>query len=180
MIKRQSITHRFVRNRSGIAAVEFALVAPLFFALIFSLFETGWLMIKTALVDNAVAEVARTIYTGAAISDGTVSQDSLKAKICSQTVVLNDCLNNLTLEVTTITSLASIPQAGEVCRDSNDTVPQPAATYAPGSASEISFVRVCIATEVFTPLLGVGMALPKNSHGRFEIVSSLAFVNEPF
>ncbi|MEO1152061.1 MAG: TadE/TadG family type IV pilus assembly protein [Pseudomonadota bacterium] len=180
MTKPQSLTHRFVRSRAGIAAVEFALVAPLFFALVFSLFETGWLMIKTALIDNAVAEVARTIYTGAAISDGTVSQSSLKDQICSRTVVINDCLNNLTLEVTTITSLASIPQTGEVCRDGSDSVPKPVATYTPGTASEISFVRVCVSTEIFTPLLGVGMSMPKNSHGRFEIVSSLAFVNEPF
>ena len=177
---RQKYSNGFFTCKSGIAAVEFALVAPIFFALIFSLFETGWLMTRTALIDNAVAEVGRTIYTGAAVSDATISQASLKQQICDRTFVISDCLNNLTLEVTTITSLASIPQTGEVCRDSNDAIPKPAATYNPGLSSQISFVRVCISTKIFTPLLGVGMALPKNSHGRFEIVSTLAFVNEPF
>ena len=45
---------RFARDNRGVAAVEFALIAPIFLALILSLFETGWLMTKIALADNAV------------------------------------------------------------------------------------------------------------------------------
>lgn len=170
----------YLKSKSGVAAVEFALVAPIFFALVFSLFETGWLLTKTALIDNAVSEISRTIYTGNAISDATITVDSLKQQVCERSFVINDCLNNVTLEVTTITDLASIPATGEVCQDSASGLPQPSVTYSPGNASEISFVRVCITTKIFTPLLGVGMALPKNANGRFEIVSTLAFVNEPF
>ena len=36
-----NILRRFRRNRRGSAAVEFALVAPLFFALLFAIIETG-------------------------------------------------------------------------------------------------------------------------------------------
>lgn len=171
---------RLTKNQSGATAVEFALIAPVFFALIFSLFETGWLFTKIALADNAVEQVGRDIYTGAALADATITQDSLKQEICDNVVIINDCMENIALEVRTISSFSDIPVGGETCRDSASGTIQPAATYSPGSSSEISFVRVCITTEILTPFIGVGLALPKNGNDRFEIVSNLAFANEPF
>lgn len=109
---------RFARDNRGVAAVEFALIAPIFLALILSLFETGWLMTKIALADNAVSSVGRSIYTGAALSDATITQDSLKEEICRQIVIIGDCENNIELEVITINSFNDIPTGGEVCRDS--------------------------------------------------------------
>jgi len=171
---------RFSKNKSGATAVEFAFIAPIFLGLIFSLFETGWLLTKIALADNAVAQAGRDIYVGAAIGDATITQDTLKQDICDSVVVIQDCINNITLEVRTLTNISDIPVDGEVCQDSFSGGVQPLATYTPGGSSEISFVRVCLTTELFTPLIGVGLNLPKNSNNRFEIVSTLAFVNEPF
>ncbi len=171
---------RFARDNRGVAAVEFALIAPIFLALILSLFETGWLMTKIALADNAVSSVGRSIYTGAALSDATITQDSLKEEICRQIVIIGDCENNIELEVITINSFNDIPTGGEVCRDSFNGGVQPVATYTPGQSQEISFVRACITTEIFSPFIGVGLGLPKNSNDRFEIISTIAFANEPF
>ncbi len=165
---------------SGVAAVEFALVGPIFLALVFSLFETGLLYTKIALTDNAVADVSRSIYVGAAQSDGSVTSDTLKEDICDSIFIVQDCLNNITIEVTTISDFNSIPTGGEICQDSFDSGPPPATTYSPGASSQISFVRVCVTTKIITPFLGLGLKLTKNANNRFEIISTLAFVNEPF
>jgi len=171
------------RSRSaqrGMAAVEFALIAPVFFALMFGIIETGWLMIKISLVDNAVEAVGRDIYTGAAVSDATITQDSLKTQICNMVPIVKDCEQNIALEVTTITGFDSIPTSGTTCRDSSDSAIQPKATYSPGSGSSTSFVRVCVTTGVLAPFIGAGMNLTKNANGNFEIISMIAFANEPF
>jgi len=162
------------------AAVEFALIAPVFFAILFSIFEAGLIMVKISLTDNAVAEVGREIYTGAVQGDVTITAESLKQSICGRIVLIKNCTDNITLEVRTIASFNDIPQDGEVCRDALSGGIAPTVTYAPGVGSEISFMRVCVTTGINTPLLGLGLALPKNANGRYEIVSSLAFANEPF
>ncbi len=172
--------HNFLQCRSGATAVEFALIAPIFFALTFSLFEVGWLFTKIALIDNATSQVSRDIYTGAAINDATITAESLTQDICDSVVIIQNCEENTTIEVTTISDFNSIPTSGEVCRDSFGSGIRPATTFDPGASSEISFVRVCVTTDILTPFIGLGLALPKNANGRFEIVSALAFANEPF
>ena len=72
------------------------------------------------------------------------------------------------------------PQAGKFAEIALMAGVQPVATYTPGQSQEISFVRACITTEIFSPFIGVGLGLPKNSNDRFEIISTIAFANEPF
>ena len=176
---------RFLRSRSGSAAVEFALIAPVFFALMFSLMEAGWLMTKIALTENAVAEIGRDIYRGAAQAnsanqDTSITQGSLKQRICSSIPVIPNCVNNVTLEVTTIRGFNDVPSTSAPCQYSFSSLAPPVTTYNPGGSAEISLVRVCITTDVLFPGLGIGLQLPKNLQGRYEIVTSLAFLNEPF
>jgi Flp pilus assembly protein TadG len=45
---------RLVRDTRGATAVEFALVLPLFLAMVFSIFEAGWLMTQTIMQDGAL------------------------------------------------------------------------------------------------------------------------------
>jgi Flp pilus assembly protein TadG len=49
------------RDRSGAAAVEFALTAPIFFVFLLSAFEFGWMNVIRHTADNAAYEAARTI-----------------------------------------------------------------------------------------------------------------------
>ncbi len=172
--------HKLLSDRSGIAAVEFALVAPIFFALIFSIFEAGWVITKIALVENAVEKTARGIYTGAVQNNTSITPDTLIQDICDGIVVISDCSENVTLDVRTIMYLGVQPSDDVVCRDSSSPGFNPVTIYDPGASSEITFIRVCVTTELFTPFLGLGLALPKNANDRYEIVTSLAFANEPF
>ena len=167
-------------DREGSAAVEFALIAPVFFAFVFGLLEAGFLMIRIALADNAVDQTGRQIYTGAAVSDGVVAQETLKQDIWDRISLFRDCMNNITLEAITITSFDDIPDNDATCRDDTNTTFKPSVTFDPGGASEIVFVRVCLTADVMTPFLGFGLSLPLNDNGRHEVVSSIAFVNEMF
>ncbi len=54
---------RFGADRTGAAALEFAIVAPLLLALAFSTFEAGWMMTKTILLDRALDIAVRAVRT---------------------------------------------------------------------------------------------------------------------
>jgi len=176
--RRASILGRFARSLSGTAALEFALVAPVFFTLTIATVESAWLFTRIAVVEGGVATVARQIYTGQ-VTEDEISQGELANLVCDQIDLVTDCTDDVTIEVTRIDSFSDIPAANAVCTDRNDEDKnKPGYNFTSGD--EIVFVRVCVAVDILTPGLGVGLMLPKNAYDRHEIISSLVFRNEPF
>ena len=57
-------SRRWRRDERGSAAVEFAVIAPIFFFLMFVIAETALVFIAEQVMDNAVFETARLIRTG--------------------------------------------------------------------------------------------------------------------
>ena len=78
----RSILGRFRRNRRGSAAVEFALVAPLFFCMLFAILETAIVFFAGQLLENATLESARLILTRQAQNSGH-DRSGLQDKICA-------------------------------------------------------------------------------------------------
>lgn len=76
----------FRRDRSGSAAVEFALIAPMFFALIFALIETGMVFFAGQVLETAIQDGSRLFYTSQA-----PTQAQFNAAICARVQVLMDC-----------------------------------------------------------------------------------------
>lgn len=52
------------RDRSGVTAIEFAAVAPIFFGLLLSVIETGIVFAANSMLENAVYNASRQILTG--------------------------------------------------------------------------------------------------------------------
>jgi len=52
---------KFGRDRKGSAAVEFALVAPIFFALLFAVLETGFVFFAGQTLETVTQDVARLV-----------------------------------------------------------------------------------------------------------------------
>lgn len=165
----------FLRDRRGVTAVEFAIVGPVFIAFLFSMIETGWLMTKIAMLDNATSQAAREIYTGKA-----PTQEALEAAICDRATVFIDCEANISVELVEIADFGDRPPTAPDCRDAANPGYTPATSYATASSADIMFIRVCVTTPVITPALGFGLSLPKTPTGRYQVVSSFAFMNEPF
>ena len=176
--KLRHAARRIKSNEKGGAMVEFALVSPVFFAFLFSLFEAGLLFTRIAIVEDATQAASRQIYTGAAQS-GSMTQTDIENMICAGTAGFISCADSIQVEVQTVTGFDSLPTTQAVCDESGDAI-NPTTTFNPGVTQEIVFVRVCVTVPLFTPGLGLGLALPKTAGGNYAIVSSLAFVNEPF
>ena len=83
---------RFRRNRRGSAAVEFALVAPVFFALLFAIIETAIMFFASQVLETVTQNSARMILTGQAQTAG-YTQAQFKTYVCSQIPALFTCAN---------------------------------------------------------------------------------------
>jgi Flp pilus assembly protein TadG len=81
---------RFRRNRRGSAAVEFALVAPVFFALLFALIETALMFFADQYLESGLQSVGRLIYTNQTQAAGT-SQANFKQSLCDSVSVMLPC-----------------------------------------------------------------------------------------
>jgi len=70
-----NILRRFRRNHRGSAAVEFALVAPMFVALLFAIIETALMFFASQVLETVTQDSARTIMTGQAQTAVTIADE---------------------------------------------------------------------------------------------------------
>lgn len=100
-----NILRRFRRNRRGSTAVEFALVAPLFFALLFAILEAAIVFFAGQLLELGTAESARLMMTHQA-QDSGMTETAFKTNLCNRIKVMFKCdgnLANITVDVKVFT-----------------------------------------------------------------------------
>jgi Flp pilus assembly protein TadG len=89
------------KNRRGAAAVEFAIVAPIFFLLVFGMIEYGRMIMVQQVITNAAREGARTaVLDGATITgssgvDAVVDNYLTSAKISTSATTIGVTVNNV-------------------------------------------------------------------------------------
>ncbi|MEM9705574.1 MAG: TadE family protein [Pseudomonadota bacterium] len=173
------------RAQRGSAAVEFALVAPAFFAMTFAVLECGYFFFVDAVVNEAVKTAARTVRTGQAVRN-SVTPQAFFNQICSIVDTFGPCNQRLTVDIETFADFQALandladPNAAIQCRNSgNPGLPGAQFNAADfGNPRSIVRVRVCFLHKPFNPLLGVD--IPTNGDGFREMVAVEIFRNEPF
>lgn len=167
-------------DERGSAAVEFALVAPLFLALVFSIIEAGWYFFVRSAVEQAGANASRLIRTGQA--QNGVTRDEFFDEICRVVDAFGDCNDTLTIDVSRFATFQALAAdlTDPVCRDADDPAIEGAQfdenDY--GAQREIVRVRICFLYKPFNPALGLNLA--QTDDGRRKIISVAIFRNEPF
>jgi len=172
--KLSSKLRRLRRDKSGAASVEFVLVAPVYLAIMFSMFEAGWLMTQSMMLERALDITVRDLRLGVQTD---VSHDNFKTIICDNASIIKDCEANVLLEMVPINSAADVPTT-TICRDRSSNV-DPVVSFSTGARSEIMYLRACVVIDPLIPGMGLGLHLPLDETGGFALVSYSAFVNEP-
>ena len=98
---------RYLKNREGTAAIEFALLAIPFFMLLFAILELAVVFFISSTLNHAVSEAGRQIRVGNVQACGG-SQDSFKALVCSEMAGLGNCEKRLRIDVVTAPTFSSI------------------------------------------------------------------------
>ncbi|ALK10524.1 TadE/TadG family type IV pilus assembly protein [Blastochloris viridis] len=164
---------RLGASADGSAAVEFAIVAMPFLAVLLAILETGLFMWASQVLDTATTLASRKILTGQA-QNGNFTRDRFKSELCSQIVGLIDC-SKVILDVQSSSGWGSIGMdppvtAGEVVATGQ--------TYDPGTAGDVVMVRAVYQYPLLMRTFGLSFADLDN--GNRLLVSTVVFKNEPY
>jgi Flp pilus assembly protein TadG len=175
------LARRFARAEDAAAAVEFALVAAPFLALLFAIVETALVFFAGQSLEAAATDAGRLIMTGQAQAAGYSSAAQFKSSVVcpgTGTVLGNSSLfdcDKVQIDVKTYTDFASINSAAPITNGQLDTSQM---CYAPGSAGSIEVVRFYYAWPIYLSLLNNNLA--NLSNGSRLLVATAVFRNEPF
>jgi Flp pilus assembly protein TadG len=165
----------FARADDGAAAIEFALVATPFLALIFAILETALVFFAGQTLESAATEAGRLIMTGQAQTQG-FSQAAFKNAVCNDlSGGLFDCTNGVYVDVETYTSFSAINSAPPIKNGQLDTTNM---GYTPGGPGDIVVVRLYYQWPIYLSLLNNGLANLGN--GSRLLVATAVFRNEPY
>jgi Flp pilus assembly protein TadG len=167
--------HRFARRDDGAAAVEFAMVAAPFLALMFAIMETALVFFASQTLETAVADSARLIMTGQAQSQ-SFDAGQFKNSVCSKVGGLFDCAGGLYVDVKTYSSFGSVDNSTPV--DNNGNLKTGTFGYTPGGPGDIVVVRLMYQWPVYASLLGFNLGNLAGS--KRLLMATAAFRNEPY
>jgi Flp pilus assembly protein TadG len=168
-----NILLRFRRSRGGSAAIEFALVAPVFFVLLFAIIETAIMFFASQVLETITQESARMILTGQA-QTASYSQAQFQTYVCSQIPALFSC-SNVYVDVESYPAFTSVTINSQI--DSNNNFINNM-QYNPGGPGDIVVVRVFYAWQMF--VTGLGYNISNLSGNKRLLVATAAFRNEPY
>ncbi len=163
---------RFRRHEGGVVAVEFVLVAPIFFFLIFAILETSILYIVATVMEGETALTARGIRTGQLQQEGD-PQTAFREALCSNLGNVLSC-DDVVIDVRTFDDFGEMTFDDFVDEDGGAS----GNLFDAGTADEIVLVRIAYVYNVVTPYLAA--ILPPHGNDTVILFSGAAFKNEPF
>jgi Flp pilus assembly protein TadG len=178
---RLSSLRAFFRCRKGATAVEFALVAAPFMALLVAIIQSALVFFAGRVLDEVTEEASRYIMTGQA-QQGSITQAGFKTYVCTGTntsaliSALFTC-SNIMINVQNYADFASASTTSPTLTFNNGNVSN-TWSYNTGNPGDIIVVQVMYQWPV---VLGpLSMNLANLSNGNRLLVSTAVFKSEPY
>jgi Flp pilus assembly protein TadG len=166
----------FACAEDGTAALEFAIVAAPFIALVLATIQTALAFFAGQVLESAATDASRIILTGSA-QNSNMSQAGFATAVCGKIQALFNC-SKLMIDVQTASSFsaanASMPS---LTFDSSGNVSN-SWQFNPGNPGDIVILRVMYQWPVF--LGPLGLSLSNESNGNLLLMATAAFKNEPY
>jgi pilus assembly protein Flp/PilA len=181
-IRRTSL-RRFRRDESGATAIELALVALPFLALLFAILEGGLVFWANQVLGTAVTDASRELYTGR-FQQGTTATPpaelagKFRDAVCTRIGGLFDC-STLKIDVRTYSSFPNgVPDPIVTDPDGTRRLDPNFGVYQQPKTAQITVVQAIVEYPVLVPLMGANRS---NITGNKRLLlSSAAFRTEPF
>lgn len=173
------ILRRYRRSQSGVTAIEFAMVAPPFFALMLAIFEVGIMLFSEYVIEHGVSNAARMIRTGEVQTQTpAMTAADFKTLVCGKLASYLGCATNLNIDVRAFADFdkvvlpSPLTPEGELSAEVTTS-----SRFEPGAPYQVVVVRVYYVWSLFTP----GITYMSNmSAGRRLLAAGAAFRNEPY
>lgn len=164
------------RREDGTATLEFAISLPVLMMIFTGSFESGLLMTRSIMLEQAVDRTMRELRLG---HYPIPTADLLKDEICDRALIFTQCRSLIVIEMTRITTDTFIlPSTNVACVDRDADI-QPVTALQIGQQNDIMLVRVCVIQNALLPGTGLGLGLKRDSAGGYSLVAVSAFVTEP-
>lgn len=184
---------RFLRDDSGVTAVEFGIIALPFFTMIFGIISSGLLFFVVSSVERGVWDASRDLRTGmlqmgSGNYGGNLSTSQLKSKfketVCQKmpSMIQADCGANMRVIVQSYGANSSI--SAPACTQQNadgstSTLPDNGTAFNTGDQNEVVMVTGCYEWS-YGRVLPIFQITNRVSNGAFIVQASATFVTEPF
>jgi Flp pilus assembly protein TadG len=181
-----SVLRRFRRSGAGSAAVEFALVAPLFFALLFAIIETGMVFFANQVLETVTQDSARIIQTGQAMTPGGISATQtgplteaqfMTQVVCPDIPALFSC-DKIQIDVESYPPDQAWPASFSNQIDSNGNFVANNLQFNTGGPCDVVIVRLFYQWPLF--VTGLGYNISNLAGDKRLLWGSAAFRNEPY
>jgi Flp pilus assembly pilin Flp len=175
------LMRRFMRRENGAVSVEFAVLVPLVMTVFLATFENGITMMRKSILDFALESTVRELRLGMIASP---TPALLKTRICERVVMIEDCAQNLTIELNVRNTATgfTMPSTTGRCINSVTRV-EPVLLFQPGAANDLVLVRVCLVQNIIFPFTTAAMRVADkksdSTNYEYQLISTTAFVNEP-
>jgi Flp pilus assembly protein TadG len=167
---------RYAGCTRAASAVEFAIIAAPFVALLVALLQTALVFFASRVLDETAEQASRYIFTGQAQTTG-MTQTQFANYLCQKSSTLFTC-SNFMINVQNYSSFAAANTSTPTLTfDSSGAVTNQWA-WSPGSPGDIVIVQVMYQWPVMLGPLGFNLANLAN--GNRLLVSTVAFKTEPF
>jgi Flp pilus assembly protein TadG len=164
----------FKRAQQGATAVEFALIAPAFIALLIAIFETTQFLYVQSNMQTAATQAARLFMTGQA-QNGNMTQSQIEQQICPTVQVLVNCAN-LFIQVESSSSASGLSTSTPQMYNAQGQLST--GSYSMGNPGDLMVVMVGYPLPVVAGPLGFFLA--GNANGTASVWGVAAFRVEPY
>jgi Flp pilus assembly protein TadG len=167
---------RFCAAQNGATAVEFALIAPAFLAMIFAILQLTIFLFAQQTLQNAAVQTGRLFMTGSAQTSGLTQTQFINNNVCPIVSALFTC-SNLQVNVAAYSSFSSANTSAPTLYNNQGQL-QTTGTYSTGSPGTIMVVQLAYAW----PIIGlpIGSLLSSTGYGTTEMMGVAAFRVEPY
>ena len=174
----RNVVGRFDNDESGASAVEFALLALPFLALIFAILELALIFFTASVLSHAVADTGRLLRVGA--MQGCDGPKDFKQIVCNTMNNLMGCENNLRIDVESDPSFQAVTFTTPPEIDEDDpNAPVAEGNWTNTTAGDPVIVRATFYYPLMLPGQMTRLETVKGSQ-RHILTATTAFRNEPF
>lgn len=177
---------RFLGSRDGATAVEFGMVAMPFFGLLFAVFQTAMLFWSTQVLETAVANASRQLYTeqfrnlpenagldGSKPADAAKLRQNFKNLLCANVRGLFNCNTMVDIDVQIVSSFGAADFSSPI----KDKVYDPSKyQFQMPGRNQIVVVRASMEYPTFA---AIGNPSTSLSSGNQLVMATAAFLTEP-
>lgn len=171
-----------LKSEDGSSTVEFVLIFPVIFGIFMTGYDSSMYITRFSMLDRALDLSMRDLRLGRfpdPDGDGVMTHDELKDLICSRTVLIRDCGDNIRVALQRVdTATFDMPTDPMACVDRTAKI-QPLTTVTPGQADELMLVRACVIIEGVFPGSAFGTRMVKEPGGGYIMTAKSVYVNEP-